>query len=479
MIMAPRRLPDRDRRTGERDDSEHDVDEHRPAPAQVLRQQPTEHQSDRGTTPGDRPPDPERLSPLSRRGEHHGHQRQRRRRQHRPEAPLQSPRTEQHRGVSRSTTQRGGQSEPDDPDLERPLTPQPIRQPPPEQQQGTERQRIRSDHPLPIRIRETQITLRRRQRNVHHGAIKHHHELRKPNKSQRPPSTRIHKRRSSIGRGHGEAHLSQQRQENIRMTTTREDHEGPPRGISQRHHKHRERPAPQPPIRAFPNPRHMARPRNTNTRTTFPNTKRPRTTIVGDGPIDELCDSRGGLSQLSQDIVPDQRGRGEQSPIRVGDTDLAAPHEHDPPAMPPAMPNARLPPTEVRGQNSGVPIGNRFLLPIRARLSRRPGPPPRRYRSFGFSWIRRLESCLGSRTIHGIPRGAWGVGQGGHGVEASWLAAVGVGAGGCRAGSCCGELWGGGGACAFGAWGRQGWWRRWCGFGRLVADDAGPVAAGC
>jgi hypothetical protein len=61
---------------------------------------------------------------------------------------------------------------------ERDLPAQQVRQLAAEQQQAAERKRVRGDHPLPVHRREMQRTLRRRQRDIHHRQVQHHHQLR-------------------------------------------------------------------------------------------------------------------------------------------------------------------------------------------------------------------------------------------------------------------------------------------------------------
>ena len=64
----------------------------------------------------------------------------------------------------------------------RPASPRPT--------ETAERQAVRRDHPLPIRGREVQRTLRGRQRDVHHRQVKHDHELRDADHSEGEPRRR-------------------------------------------------------------------------------------------------------------------------------------------------------------------------------------------------------------------------------------------------------------------------------------------------
>ena len=57
-----------------------------------------------------------------------------------------------------------------------------------QQQQAAERQRVRGDHPLPVRQREVQRPLRRGQRDVHDRRVQHDHQLRQADHTQDQPA---------------------------------------------------------------------------------------------------------------------------------------------------------------------------------------------------------------------------------------------------------------------------------------------------
>src|SRR6266478_4210158 len=54
-------------------------------------------------------------------------------------------------------------------------------------QQGREDERVRGDDPLELRDRDVEVSLDRRQRDVHHRVVEHDHEEAERNRDQRPP----------------------------------------------------------------------------------------------------------------------------------------------------------------------------------------------------------------------------------------------------------------------------------------------------
>ena len=166
---------------------EDQVDVQAPSPGQVLGEHPAKQQPDRAARPGDRAVDSERLAPLLRVAERHGEQRQRRRREQRPERALAGPRRHQHAEAHRSPADRGRDREAEQADQERHLPPEQVTELAAQQQQAAERQRVRGDHPLPVHDGEAQRLLRRRQRDVHDRGIENDHELREGDHAQDQP----------------------------------------------------------------------------------------------------------------------------------------------------------------------------------------------------------------------------------------------------------------------------------------------------
>ena len=148
-----------------------------PAPGQVLGQDPAEHQADRAAGADDRAVDAERLAALLRVAERRGQDRQGGGREQRAERALGGACRHQHAeaGGRPADGRRGGEAE--RAGQERDLAPDQVAQPPAEQQQAAERQRVGGHHPLPVHGGEAQGPLRGRQRDVHDRGVQHDHEL--------------------------------------------------------------------------------------------------------------------------------------------------------------------------------------------------------------------------------------------------------------------------------------------------------------
>ena len=93
------------------------------------------------------------------------------------EGALKSPGGHQHAERRSGAAERRGEREPGQTGDEDPLAAEHVAQPAADQQQAAERQRVGGYHPLPVAVREAQGVLSRRQGDVHHGGIQHHHEL--------------------------------------------------------------------------------------------------------------------------------------------------------------------------------------------------------------------------------------------------------------------------------------------------------------
>jgi hypothetical protein len=91
---------------------------------------------------------------------------------------LHGARDDQRAKALRGAADRRGRGEPEQSDDERPLAPEVVADPAAEQQQAAERERIRGHDPLAVVVGEVQRLLRGGQRDVHHGGVEHHHQLR-------------------------------------------------------------------------------------------------------------------------------------------------------------------------------------------------------------------------------------------------------------------------------------------------------------
>jgi hypothetical protein len=87
------------------------------------------------------------------------------------------------------------------------LPAQQVGQPAAEQQQAAERQAVGGDHPLPVHGAESQRALCRRQRDVHHRQVQHHHELRQADHAQDQPPPPVPAAAGSRGIRHQNHHF--------------------------------------------------------------------------------------------------------------------------------------------------------------------------------------------------------------------------------------------------------------------------------
>ena len=182
VVLEPQHRANRgDRREGE-------VDEQRPPPRRVGREDPAEQEPHRPARAGDAAVDRERLRALGRDGEGRGQQREHRRREQRPERALDRAGEDQHREVDRRATERGGAGEADQADHQRALAADDVADPAAEQQQAAERQRVGGDHPLPVRVGEAERVLRGGERDVDDGVVEDDHQLRDAQDREDPPA---------------------------------------------------------------------------------------------------------------------------------------------------------------------------------------------------------------------------------------------------------------------------------------------------
>ena len=178
-------------------DREQQVDVQAPAPREHLGEDAPEQQADRRPAAGDRAEDPEGLAALVRIGERRRQQRQRRGSQQGAERALQGARRDQDAEGLRGAAECRRDREPEQADHERPLAPEQVRDAPAEEQEAPERERVRRDDPLAVLVGETQVLLRRRQRDVHDRRVEDHHQLRDPEHRQdRPPAIVMRARRA-------------------------------------------------------------------------------------------------------------------------------------------------------------------------------------------------------------------------------------------------------------------------------------------
>jgi len=154
------------RRDGGRD-ADRKVDEEDPVPAHGLRDQPAGQQANRGPGRGDEAEHSERLRLLVRlreQGDDHG---QDHRRADCAADALHEARGDQHRLAEGESAEKGGPNEDGESGEVHALAPEKVAESAGQQEQPAERDEVRVDHPREPRLREPEVTLNRRECDVH------------------------------------------------------------------------------------------------------------------------------------------------------------------------------------------------------------------------------------------------------------------------------------------------------------------------
>ena len=174
-------------RRDEHDDPDRDVDEEDPWPRDQLRDRSAEDQPDRAPSDRDRRPHPERLGPVGPLLEGRRDDRERGRRDERGAEPLERTRADQHPGARREAVEQRCRREHDEPEQEEALAPEQVAHAPAEQQETAEDEGVGVDDPLEVRLRQPEVFLDRRQRDVHDRAVEDDHELREADDDEHQP----------------------------------------------------------------------------------------------------------------------------------------------------------------------------------------------------------------------------------------------------------------------------------------------------
>ena len=165
------------RRQHEQQCADGSVDEEDPGPAEVRGQHATQQHADRPAAPGGRAPDAEREVAVTPLGEGRHQQRQARGRQQRAAEPLDPAERDERARRPRERAEHRSDGEQADAGHERPPPADEVGEPPPEKQETAEHDRIGGHHPLEAGLREAEVDLDRRQRDVHDCDVEDHHEL--------------------------------------------------------------------------------------------------------------------------------------------------------------------------------------------------------------------------------------------------------------------------------------------------------------
>ncbi len=194
VVAVPDRVPalgDEPRGRQGRSDGDGDVDEQRPTPRGVLRQDTAENEADGGTAPGDPAVDAEGPRPLLRLGEGDREQGERRGCHDRGERTLQGPRAEQHGRALGQPAQSRGARESQQADDEHPFATQVVGDAPPQEQEAGEGQGVRRQHPLAIGGGDVKRPLGRGKGDDHHRCVEDDHQLRHRDDPQGAETLRV------------------------------------------------------------------------------------------------------------------------------------------------------------------------------------------------------------------------------------------------------------------------------------------------
>jgi hypothetical protein len=167
------------------------VDEEDPLPAERVGQHATEQQSERAPSRRRRGPNaegPVALATLRKDGHEH---RERRRHEQRRAQTLDRPAHDQRGVVPRQAVEQRSDGEHRHAGDEQTPPTEEIGQPPAEQKHPSEEDRVRRHHPLQVLLREAEIRLDRRQRDVDDRGVEDGHELRHHEDGEGPPAAGV------------------------------------------------------------------------------------------------------------------------------------------------------------------------------------------------------------------------------------------------------------------------------------------------
>lgn len=169
------------------DDQRH-VDQEAPTPREQLGEQAAEHHAQGRADARQGAEDRERAAALTPVREAQRHEGERSRGHESGGEPLDPARGEQRAGLLSEPAPRGARPEDREPEEVRTSTAPVVGDPTAEQQEGSERQRVGGDDPLPGRVRDRQVRLRAGQCDVDDRAVEHDEELGERDGGERPPT---------------------------------------------------------------------------------------------------------------------------------------------------------------------------------------------------------------------------------------------------------------------------------------------------
>jgi hypothetical protein len=171
-----------------RGDTDRDVHEEDPVPAEQVGQDAAEQHADGPSAREHEADHPHRLGALGVIGEEDHDQRQRDRGHDGAAEPLDRARDDQERLGGRQAAQQRRDRELSDPEQEDALLPEEVSEAARQQQEASEREQVGVDDPGKRGFGEAQVGADRRQRDVHDRRVEHDHQIGQTEHVQRQPA---------------------------------------------------------------------------------------------------------------------------------------------------------------------------------------------------------------------------------------------------------------------------------------------------
>ena len=150
-----------------------------------------EQHADGGAASGSRPPEAERDVALAALAERRHQQREAGRREERPAETFDRAEADERARRPGEAAEGGAEREQHDAGNEDPAPAEEIGEAAAEEQEAAEDDGVRADHPLEARLREMQVGLDRRERDVHDRHVENDHELGGDDEGQSGPTGRL------------------------------------------------------------------------------------------------------------------------------------------------------------------------------------------------------------------------------------------------------------------------------------------------
>ena len=169
-------------------DTDGQVDEEDPVPAERVGEDAAEQDADRPAARRDEAEHAHRLRPLGRLGEDRHHQRKRDRRHDRAADPLHRPRRDEHALRGREAADERGRREERDPRQEQAAVAEEVAEPPAQQQEAAERQQVGVHDPRERRLGEPEILADRGKRDADDRHVEDDHQVAQAQDEERQPA---------------------------------------------------------------------------------------------------------------------------------------------------------------------------------------------------------------------------------------------------------------------------------------------------